>query len=73
MVEGLLPPFAPGSELLMDCAGCWSPGWPFCAGMANPSRGGRLPLEVRPPGIGGRRSGAGDDMTGVDVRVVSYL
>lgn len=31
-------------------------------GMARPSRGVRVPLLCRPPGIGGRSKGAGDDM-----------
>lgn len=34
------------------------------AGMERPRRGVRLPLWARPPGIGGRRRGAGDDMAG---------
>jgi hypothetical protein len=32
--------------------------------MARPSRGVRVPLLCRPPGIGGRSNGAGDDMLG---------
>ena len=32
------------------------------AGMAKPRRGVRVPLLLRPPGIGGRSSGAGEDM-----------
>lgn len=33
-------------------------------GMARPRRGTRVPLLLRlPPGIGGRKRGAGDDMT----------
>jgi hypothetical protein len=31
-------------------------------GIARPSRGVRAPLLLRPPGTGGRSSGAGDDM-----------
>lgn len=34
------------------------------AGMERPRRGVRLPLWARPPGMGGRRRGAGDDMAG---------
>lgn len=33
-------------------------------GMERPRRGGRLPLWARPPGMGGRRRGAGVDMAG---------
>jgi hypothetical protein len=32
--------------------------------MARPSRGVRVPLLCRPPGIGGRSKGAGDDILG---------
>jgi hypothetical protein len=32
--------------------------------MERPRRGVRLPLCERPPGMGGRRRGAGDDMFG---------
>lgn len=33
-------------------------------GMERPSRGVRLPLCERAPGMGGRSSGAGEDMAG---------
>lgn len=32
--------------------------------MARPRRGVRVPLLCRPPGIGGRSKGAGDDILG---------
>lgn len=35
-------------------------------GMPRVSRGVRLPLLLRPPGIGGRRSGTGDDMVAAE-------
>jgi hypothetical protein len=40
-------------------------------GMERPRRGVRTPLWARPPGMGGRRRGAGDDMAGWHLAVGS--
>ncbi len=47
---------------------------PGDGGMARPRRGTRVPLVLRlPPGIGGRRRGAAEDMIAARVRQLSSV